>query len=194
MKSITRWIIAATAAAASVLMASGPAFAATSLSSNSLTLSVASVSASSDNLILTAQEASGDVGQNVTFFVQTTEFSGDGWMAVGTAAVGSSGKAVYTYTPTWTGSTQFGAVAGSDGSVSVPSVTQTFQVLRDPTGVPQSAIEYARPLGTTGGWLVKGLLTVIAIVWILILGSLVLVVVRVPRLARAGAPDDKGGR
>nr|MDA8081766.1 hypothetical protein [Actinomycetota bacterium] len=63
------------------------------------------------------------------------------------------------------------------------------------TGVPQSVIEYARPLGSTGGVLVKSLLAIVAIIWITLLGSLALVIRRMPRLVEASASKaDQMGR
>lgn len=189
MKNLWRWLIAAMAVTVPVLAISGTALAATPQSNGALTLSIASVSATSDALTLSAQSGSAVSGQKVAFFVQTQEFSGHGWMSVGSASTNSSGEATYTYTPTWTGATRFGAALGSDASVTAPTVVKSFQVLRDPTGVPQSVIEYARPLGSTGGVLVKSLLAIVAILWITLLGSLALVIRRMPRLAKASAAE-----
>lgn len=205
MKSLSRWLITAVATTGLVLVIPGTAVAtpmsmsqstaATSPQSNTaLTLSVQSVSATSDNLTLSGQLDSAASGQKITFFVQTQEFSSLGWMAVGSAVSNSSGEATYTYTPTWTGTELFGAGLGATDAVTTPSVTHSFQVLRDPTGVPQSAIEYTRPLSATGGVFVKSLLTIVAVVWILLLGSLALVIRRMPRLAGVSTsePGQKG--
>lgn len=194
MKNLWRWLIAAIVVAVPVLAVSGTAVAATAQSSGGLTLSIKSVSATSDGLVLSAQAGAAS-GQKVEFLVQTQEFSGHGWMSVGSAATNSSGRATYTYTPTWTGETQFGAALGSDSSMAAPTVIKTFDVLKDPTGVPQSVIEYARPLGSTGGVLVKSLLAIVAIIWITLLGSLALVIRRMPRLVEASASKaDQMGR
>lgn len=190
MKGLLRLSIAAVTAAATVLVLSAAAFAATP-AQNSATISVSQPSQSSDNLTLSAQFGATASGQKVTFFVQTHEFAGDGWMAVGSAAMNSSGEATYTYTPTWTGETVFGAAVGSETSVTSPSVTGSFNVLKDPTGVPQSVIEYSRPLGGAGGGLVKGLLTTVAVIWILLIGSVVLVFWRMPRLAAETGTDER---
>ena len=192
MKNLWRWFIAAMVVAVPVLAVSGTAVAATGQSNGALALSIKSVSATSDVLTLSAQAGAGVSGQKVEFFVQTQEFSGHGWMSVGSASTSSSGEATYAYTPTWTGETQFGAALGSDASVTAPTVVKAFQVLRDPTGVPQSVIEYARPLGSTGGVLVKSLLAIVAIIWITLLGSLALVIRRMPRLT--GAPASEAGQ
>ncbi|TAN22430.1 MAG: hypothetical protein EPN30_08830 [Actinomycetota bacterium] len=190
MKSLSRWLIAAAATVGSVLVLSGTAVAATGQSGAALSLAVQPVSANSVNLALSAQVGSGAAGQKVTFFIQTQEFSSHGWMAVGSSTTNSAGAASYTYTPTWTGAELFGAALGSSNSVSAPSVVKSFQVLKDPPGVPQSVIEYSRPLGSTGGVFVKSILGVLALVWVLLLGSLALVVWRMPRLA--GASVDSG--
>ncbi len=189
MKILSRWLIAGAATIGSVLVVTGTAAAATPPSSTAANLSVQSVSASSVDLALTGQLGSAVSGQEVTFFVQTQEFSSHGWMAVGSAVTNSLGVATYSYIPTWTGTEVFGAALGSSAVVSAPSVTKSFQVLKDPTGVPQSAIEYTRPLSATGGVFVKSLLTIVAVVWILLLGSLALVIRRMPRLAGASASE-----
>lgn len=191
MRVILRWLIAACAALASLLIVSGTAVA---QGSSALTVTVQQVSPASDNLTMAARLSPAAAGEKVTFFVDSQEFSGHSWMAVGSATTNSSGNASYTYTPTWTGTTEFGAAIGSGTSATAPTAVESFQVLKDPTGVPQSAIEYARPMGSTGGVLVKALLAIVAIVWILLLGSLLLVVRRMPRLAGAGESGHKGGR
>ncbi|MDA8271658.1 MAG: hypothetical protein M0Z39_09715 [Actinomycetota bacterium] len=190
MRVILRWLIAACAALASLLIVSGTAAA----QSSALTVIVQQLSPASDNLTMAARLSPAVVGQKVTFFVDSQEFSGHSWMAVGSATTNSSGDATYTYTPTWTGTTEFGAAIGSGTSVAAPTAVESFQVLKDPTGVPESAIEYARPMGSIGGVLVKALLGIVAIVWILLLGSLILVIRRMPRLAGAGESGHKGGR
>ncbi len=187
MKNLWRWLIAAMVVAVPVLAISGTAVAATAQNNGVLTLSIKSVSATSDALALSVQAGAAASGQKVEFFVQTQEFSGHGWMSVGSTLTNSSGEATYTYTPTWTGETQFGAALGSDASMTAPTVVKTFEVLKDPPGVPQSVIEYARPLGSIGGVLVKSLLAIVAIIWITLLGSLALVIRRMPRLAEASA-------
>ncbi len=194
MKSLSRWLIAAAATIGSVLVVSGTAVAATGQSSAVLDLAVQTVSANGVNLALSAQAGSGVTGQSVTFFVQTQEFSSHGWMALGTSVTNSAGEATLTYTPTWTGTELFGAALGSSDAVSTPSVVKSFQVLKDPPGVPQSVIEYARPLGSEGGIFVKTILSVLALVWILLLGSLVLVIRRVPRLASASVDPGQAGK
>ena len=191
MRAILRWFVAFCAALASLLIISGTAAAE---GSSALTVTVQQLSPASDNLTMVARLTPAAVGQKVTFFVDSQEFSGHSWMAVGSASTNSSGDATYTYTPTWTGTTEFGAAIGSGNSIAAPTAVESFQVLKDPTGVPQSAIEYPRPLGSTGGALVKTLLGIVAIVWILLLGSLLLVIRRMPRLAGAGESGHKGGR
>ncbi len=120
----------------------------------------------------------------VTFFVVPHEFAGSGLMQIGTASTDAQGVASVDYVPTWTGAEQFVAhVAGPNGSVAA-ATTATYDVTVDPPGLPKSIYEYQRPLSTTGHWLVVTLLTIVAIIWVLLLGSLTLVVVRMPRLGR----------
>ncbi len=105
-------------------------------------------------------------------------------MQIGTASTDAQGVASVDYVPTWTGAEQFVAhVAGPNGSVAA-ATTATYDVTVDPPGLPKSIYEYQRPLSTTGHWLVVTLLTIVAIIWVLLLGSLTLVVVRMPRLGR----------
>lgn len=123
-------------------------------------------------------------GTAVSLFVVTHEFSSSGLMQVGSATTDATGVATATYLPTWTGEEQFVAkVAGPDGSVA-GTASATYNVLVDPPGLPTSVYEYQRPLNTTGHWVVVTLLSIVAIVWVLLLGSLALVVLRMPQLGR----------
>ena len=123
-------------------------------------------------------------GTTVTFYVMVNQFNGSGQMQIGQATTTASGVAQFTYEPTWTGEEQFVAqVAGPAGSVA-GSASASYKVTIDPPGLPKSVYEYQRPLTTTGHWVVTTLLTIVAIVWILLLGSLFLVVLRMPKLGR----------
>ncbi len=123
-------------------------------------------------------------GTPVTFYVMVNEFNGSGQMQIGQAATTTSGVAQFVYEPTWTGEEQFVAqVAGPGGSVA-GTASASYKVTIDPPGLPKSVYEYQRPLTTTGHWVVTTLLTIVAIVWILLLGSLFLVVLRMPKLGR----------
>jgi len=123
-------------------------------------------------------------GTTVTFSVMVNEFNGSGQMQIGQAATTASGVAQFTYEPTWTGEEQFVAqVAGPGGSVA-GTASASYKVTIDPPGLPKSIYEYQRPLTTTGHWVETTLLTIVAIVWILLLGSLALVVLRMPKLGR----------
>ncbi len=133
----------------------------------------------------------------VLYFVQTSEFQSKGWMQIGAsnltlANASSIVTNTISYNPTWTGKQNFRAEVVSDinNSDSVIVVVPTaFNVLKDPSGFPVSAYNYQRPLTQTGGWLVKGLLTLVACVWILMFGVL-LVVSR--RISQYGKVVDNG--
>ncbi|MDA8274705.1 MAG: polysulfide reductase NrfD [Actinomycetota bacterium] len=152
-----------------------------------VTLAVAPVAAGKATLALRATvgtTAAPGTGDAVTFSVVSHEFAGSGLMQVGTATTDAAGIAQVDYVPTWTGQEQFVArVVGPGGSVAA-SATTTYTVTVDPPGLPKSIYEYQRPLTTTGHWVVVTLLTIVAIIWVLLLGSLTLVVVRMPRLGR----------
>ncbi|MDA8261373.1 MAG: polysulfide reductase NrfD [Actinomycetota bacterium] len=130
-----------------------------------------------------ALTASGSPGQKVDFYVKTTTFSTDGMMQIG-SAVASNGVAEVTYLPTWTGEETFVAQALGAGGTVAGSATQTYKVTIDPAGLPKSVYEYTRPMDGVGVNLVRTLLGIAAAVWILLLGTLVLVAVRMPRMAR----------
>ena len=127
--------------------------------------------------------ASGSPGQKVDFYVQTATFSTGGLMEIGSASA-TNGSAEITYLPTWTGEEIFVARAlGAGGSVA-GSATQAYKVTLDPAGLPKSVYEYTRPMDGVGVNLVRTLLAIAAAVWIVLLGTLLVVAVRIPRLAR----------
>ena len=143
-------------------------------------LSVTQVTPGKATLSLTA---SGSPGQKVDFYVKTSTFSTGGMMQIGSATA-SNGVAEVTYLPTWTGEETFVAQALGAGGTIAGSATQTYKVTIDPAGLPKSVYEYTRPMDGVGINLVRTLLGIAALVWILLLGTLVMVVVRVPRMAR----------
>ncbi len=143
-------------------------------------LSVNQITPGKATLSLTA---SGSPGQKVDFYVKTSTFSTGGMMQIGSATA-SNGVAEVTYLPTWTGEETFVAQALGAGGTIAGSATQTYKVTIDPAGLPKSVYEYTRPLDGVGVNLVRTLLGIAALVWILLLGTLVMVVVRVPRMAR----------
>lgn len=172
-------------AATTLLLASAasPAIAATPKISPEVSLKVHSYSGNSDALTLVGQSTSNAKGREIAFFVETREFTVSRWMFLGSSSTNSKGAAVFYYTPTWTGTSIFGVGLRSKSTVA-PSSTTSFKVQQDPTAVPTSAMNYSRPLKSVGGWLVRALLSMVVIIWLLLLGSLVLVVRRMPRLAR----------
>lgn len=152
-----------------------------------VTLAVAPVAAGKATLALRATvgtPAAPGTGDAVTFSVVSHEFAGSGLMQVGTATTDAAGVAHVDYVPTWTGKEQFVARVVDPGGSVAASATATYTVTVDPPGLPKSIYEYQRPLTTTGHWVVVTLLTIVAIIWVLLLGSLTLVVVRMPRLGR----------
>ena len=156
--------------------------------STPVTLAVTQPAAGKSALDLTATVGSPSApvpsGTTVTFYVMVNQFNGSGQMQIGQATTTASGVAQFTYEPTWTGEEQFVAqVAGPAGSVT-GTASASYKVTIDPPGLPKSVYEYQRPLTTTGHWVVTTLLTIVAIVWILLLGSLFLVVLRMPKLGR----------
>lgn len=192
MKSISNILIALIATIGSISVAPGTASASSLQSGSALQLSIESVSPTSADLMLSAALTNPSPGQEVTFYVQTKEFSDHGWMALESTKTNSQGKASYRYTPTWTGMEYFGASIGSPGGGNVPGLVRSFEVLKDPPGVPPSVIEYRRPLSSVGGVLVKSLLAIVAILWTILLGSLAVVIWRIPRLAKEVATDPVG--
>ncbi len=126
---------------------------------------------------------------SATFYAKSNQFAGSNFMQIGQAQANSNGNAQISYTPTWTGNTPFKVdFLGTSGSL-VATQTFTFDVMKDPSGFPQSAIEFQRPLDSTGSILVKALLTIVALVWITLLGSFFLVVIRVPKLSKQASEE-----
>ncbi|MDA8115992.1 MAG: polysulfide reductase NrfD [Actinomycetota bacterium] len=143
-------------------------------------LAVAQVTQGKATLSLTA---TGSPGQQVDFYVKTTTFSTGGLMQIGSATA-TNGIAKITYLPTWTGEETFVAQALGAGGTIAGSATEAYKVILDPAGLPKSVYEYTRPMDGVGVNLVRTLLAIAAAVWIVLLGTLLIVVVRVPRLAR----------
>ena len=178
------------------LIASMPAEASASalLTAPSVKLTVEATGQSSNSLLLRATVAPPVPGKKVTFYLKTSEFEGSGWMALGSSSSDSQGIATYSYRPASTGIETFGSELGSlQSSASTPSATFQFRVLRDPPGFGQSVIEYPRPLGSVGSMLVKGLLSLVGLVWVVLIGSLVMVIRRVPKFASGVQPDQSEG-
>lgn len=144
------------------------------------------------SLLLTANVTPPVLGEKVTFYLKTSEFEGSGWMAIGSSASDSQGIATLSYLPASTGFETFGSSSGPllQSPTGTPSATFGFKVLKDPPGFKQSVIEYPRPLGSVGSMLVKGLLSLVGLVWLVLLGCLAVVIRRVPRLAA----DSQTGR
>ncbi|NNN22785.1 MAG: hypothetical protein HKL80_12380 [Acidimicrobiales bacterium] len=126
---------------------------------------------------------------SATFYAKSNQFAGSNFMQIGQAQVDSVGKAQISYTPTWTGNTPFKVnFLGAGGSL-IATQTLTFDVVKDPSGFPQSAIQFQRPLDSTGAIFVKILLTIVALVWLTLLGSFFLVVIRVPKLSKQASEE-----
>lgn len=168
------------------LIASMPAEASAStlLTAPSVKLTVASTSQPSNALQLSAVTNPSTPGEKVTFYLGTSEFGGNRWMVLGSSAADSKGIATFSYLPTSTGLEAFGSsIAPLQSVTDTPTATFEFKVLKDPPGFKQSVIEYPRPLGSIGSMLVKGLLSLLVLVWLVLLGCLAIVIRRVPKLA-----------
>ncbi len=123
------------------------------------------------------------------YFVQETEFAAKGWIQIGSTNVSvpslnQNATSEVTYEPTWTGNETFKVelVALTNGNDTVVgSSTTVFDVLKDPSGFPESEINYQRPMTQVGKWLVRGILTLLALVWILMFSVLIFVVNRISK-------------
>ena len=199
LSSLPAWAASSgtTTSTSSMQMGTGSSngYSSTASSSSELSLAAALTKAGSDQLTLsvspTAQAASNPAivkslaGQVVTFYVKTKVFSGDGMMAVGTATTNASGVATLNYMPTWTGVTDFAAQMGATSTMPAMSTSLNYNVLKDPTGVPSQYFESQRPLHGIATVLVKFLIGIAAAVWLILLGTLAVVLFRMPRLGRS---------
>ncbi len=199
LSSLPAWAASGgtTSSASSMQMGTGSSngYSSTVASSSEISLGVALTKAGSDQLTLsvspTAQSAANPAvvrslaGQAVTFYVKTKVFSGDGMMAVGTATANSSGVATLNYMPTWTGVTDFAAQMGATSTMPAMSTSLSYNVAKDPSGVPSQYFESQRPLHGIATVLVKFLIGIAAAVWLILLGTLAVVLFRMPRLGRS---------
>ncbi len=178
---------------------------AASVTSGDSTLNVALKSPKSSTLLLTSTFSSTQLASTAKsssdyvalYFVQTTEFSSRGWMQIGSASLSASTgeenmTSTVSYDPTWTGRETFKVelLQNQNGAgVVLNSATTVFNVLKDPSGFPSSEINYQRPMNQVGKWLVRGLLTLVALVWILMFGVLGFVVNRVSKNGKVALND-----
>ncbi len=195
--SLPAWAASGTTSGSSMQMGSGNSSGFSTAAANSSDLSLGAVltKAGSDQLTLSvtpSSEASANpavvkslAGQVVTFYVKTKVFSGDGMMAIGTATTNTAGVATLNYMPTWTGITDFAAQMAATSSMPQMSTSLNFDVLKDPTGIPSQYFESQRPLHGIATVLVKFLIGIAAAVWLILLGTLAVVLFRMPRLGRS---------
>lgn len=131
-------------------------------------------------VVLTARAmGANSAGLQVTFSVKVTQFEQAPLLQVGTAATGASGVATVTYQPTWNGPQEFVATAQAPSGAQLGPATVTISS-RATTGF-SGTIEASRPDGAIGRWVVVGLLTLVAGVWV----TLIAVVVRVQLTMRS---------
>ncbi len=151
------------------------------LGASSTSLKVSLVATSNDKLSLTYTNLEAQNGETINFYVQENEFSSKGFMQIGTGTV-IGGNATTTYNPTWTGYEVFAAAPTNSTLTSSGATQTTFDVKKDPSGFSPSLYNYARPLGGVGHYLVSVLLGLVAIIWILLLGIVVVMFIRIPKL------------
>ncbi len=151
------------------------------LGASSTSLKVSLVTNSNDKLSLTYTNLEAQNGETINFYVQENEFSSKGFMQIGTGKV-IGGNATTTYDPTWTGYEVFAASPTNSTLTGSSAVQTTFDVKKDPSGFSPNLYNYARPLGGVGHYLVSVLLGLVAIIWILLLGIVVVMFIRIPKL------------
>lgn len=156
-------------------LASGPA----------LGLTISPQRSNPSNLVLTAELRGGSStsGQSIDFFVVSTEFGRAMNVAVGSATLGRDGKASVIYTPTWTGSTQFVARLGGPSEKDSLTATATYVVTAGSVGPLNPAGNPDRPFQFMGEPFLGVLLGVVALVWLTLIITLLVVARRLPRLA-----------
>lgn len=142
---------------------------------------LAGTRAHAGGVVLTARAVGANsVGLQVTFSVKVTQFEYAPLLQVGTATTGASGQATVTYQPTWNGPQEFVASAQAHSGAQLGPATASISAGAT-TGF-SGTVEASRPDGAIGRWVVVGLLTLVACVWV----TLVAVVVRVYLTMRTG--------
>lgn len=156
-----------------------------------LTLSVAPGQGKSVNLTLTAYLKGGPSNSSgsVAFFVVDPEFSQGVDVAIGTARAATGGAASISYQPTWSGKEQFVAkvTSGLDGDT--PSATAYYSVAASSPGPLYATANLTRPASSLGHVFVGTLLVIVALVWLTLISTLLLVARRLPRLAVGGLEE-----
>lgn len=136
------------------------------------------------NLVLTAElRGSSTAKQSIDFFVVSTEFGRAMNVGIGSATLGRDGRASVIYAPTWTGSTQFLARLGGLTAKDSLTATATYVVTADTVGALSPAANPARPFLFMGEPFLGLLLGVVALVWLTLIITLLVVVRGLPRLA-----------
>jgi hypothetical protein len=180
-----------------VALSPGPAVAAAlpaigaSASSSALilALSVAPQPGKPGNLVLTShlQGGSRNGAESVAFFVVTTEFGKDQNVPIGSAKIAGDGTARIIYTPTWSGEQQFVARLTGSAAASAPTATADYRVSTDAVGPLYAAANPPRPFSFMGSAFLAALLTIVALVWLTLIITLLVVVRGLPRLAQRSA-------
>lgn len=150
------------------------------------TLTVEPKPGPSANLVLTAHftGSASNAGGSVAFFVVTKEFGKDLNVPIGTAKTSQDGAATINYAPTWNGKEQFVATLTSGLSgTATPTATSYHRVTASAPGPLYATANPLRPFSFLGHVFVGMILTMVALIWLTLIGILVLLACRLPRLA-----------
>lgn len=116
-------------------------------------------------------------GVAVKFYVAASQFAGAFGgqapeMLVGTATTSAAGVAQVAYRTTWKGTQSFSAQAAGTGKNASPLATAAASYDALSASRPFAGqLEASRPDGTVGRWAAGLLLAVVALLWIVMLGS-----------------------
>lgn len=158
------------------------AFGAQSVSNYSISLNAAQVPSNPKQVTLTAQvSATGrtgnTTGMTVDFYLAASQFAGQfggkaPLLLVGTAKTDASGVATVTYSPTWKGAQSLTAQINdaSGNTLATASTTYTAGSASFPF---KGTLQSKRPDGMLGRWVGGILLGILAILWLMLIGSAV---------------------
>lgn len=175
--------LAAAAAIAAACISVAPV--AAGAAAPTVTLTVAPAPGNAQHLLLSSHLAGAakDSPQSIAFFVVSEQFGQPVEVLLGSESVDKDGDASLEYAPTWSGEQEFVArLAGMDPE-DAPAANATYDVTAAAVGPLAAGANPTRPFLFMGMPFLAALLGLVAVVWLTLIVTLVVVVRRLPRLA-----------